>query len=528
MNPAVMPPRLARILVERFAPPTVREHLVGDLDEHFQLNVTRYGGAAARRRYWWQALAVLRHWPVQPSPRRPRVPTFRESSMSAMFHDLRFTTRQLVRQPSYLVIAVMSLALAIAANGIVFGLVNGLILNPFSYPEPSRLVSISGAFPTLGREATFIEQHSPGEVEDLAAIPVIEKLGAWDLGNRVLSHGEIAERFFTALVLRDPGPALGVPMTIGRGFTPEELAPGGPKVAVISHRIWVRLFGSDPAIIGKAVRVNTDVTTIVGVLGAGTPLVGTDLWIPWGADPAHVPRNSSRLFTVVARLKGGATLADVNAALATVSLRAKTTYVSEFPEYADWRLATAPWSEAVTGQLLPAGVLLLGAGVIVLLVACANLASLMLARLATRQRELAVRRALGASPWRLTGLLLLEGLLVACLGGAAGIGLAAAGLNRMPALLPEQASQIGFDLQLNSIVIAYCLATSFAAALLTVALPAWQTRKASSSSLAESGRGTAGPARQRGRRVLNRHRSGARGDTAGSCGPVCPQLRRTC
>lgn len=502
MNPGVRPPRLAEMLVAHLAPPTVREHLLGDLDEQFQLNVTRHGGAAARRRYWQQALAVLRHWPIRPSPKRPRVSTFRESSMSAMLHDLRFAARQLVRQPSYLIIGVASLALAIAANGVVFGMVNGLILNPFSYPEPDKLISISGAYPTLDVEQNFIEQHSPAEVEDLATIPVIEKLGAWDMGHRVLSHGEVAERFFTALVLRDPIPALGIPMARGRAFTAEELAPGGPKVAIISHRIWHSIFGGDPAIIGTNVRINTDVTTVVGVLGPGTPLLGTDVWIPWGGDPALVRRNSARVFTVLARLKGTATIDDVDAALATVSARAKATHASEFPEYADWRLAAAPWSSAVTGELLPAGAILLAAGAIVLLVACANLASLMLARLATRQRELAVRRALGASPWRLTGLLMTEALILAGLGGAAGIALASLVIDRVPALLPPQAAQFGFELQLGTTALAYCIAAAFVAAVLTMAMPAWQTRRAASPSLAESSRNASGPARQRGRRIL--------------------------
>jgi len=170
----------------------------------------------------------------------------------------------------------------------------------------------------------------------------------------VLSNGTVAERFFTALILHDPIPALGVPMTPGRGFTQEELAPGGPKVAIITHRVWQRLFGDDPEIIGTTVQVNTDATTVVGVLGAGSPLIDTDLWIPWGIDPDQFRRNM-RPCTVLARLRDGATLKDVDAALATVSARAKTNYATECPEYANRRLAAAPWSEAVVGDLLPAG-----------------------------------------------------------------------------------------------------------------------------------------------------------------------------
>jgi predicted permease len=501
MTPAVRPPRIAEYLVEHWAPHPLREHLLGDLDEQFQSNITRFGHRRARRRYWRQAAAAVWHWPLGSAARvGPSHPT-KESLMSAMLHDLRFGLWQLLRQPSYLAIAVLSLALAIAANGVVFGMVNGLVLNPFSYPEPSRLISISGAFPTLGTDPNFIEQHSPGEVEDFSAIPVIEKLGAFDLGNRVLSNGTVAERFFTALILHDPIPALGVPMTLGRGFTQDELAPGGPKVAIITHRVWLRLFGGDPDIVGTIVRVNTDPTTIVGVLGAGSPLIGTDLWIPWGIDPSQFRRNM-RPVSVLARLRDGATLKDVDLALATVSARAKANYAAEFPEYADWRLAAAPWSEAVVGDLLPAGAVLLGAGIIVLLVACANVASLMLARLATRQREFAVRRALGASPARLVGLLMFESLGLAGAGAAAGVGLAYFTLGRLPAVLPAQATQLGFDLRWDATAVLYCVLAGIAAAVFTMVIPAWHMRSSESGSLADSTRATANPARQRGRRLL--------------------------
>lgn len=496
----VRPPRVAEWLVARLAPAEVREHLQGDLDEQLQLNTSKHGAAFARRRYWRQTISVLRHWPTGSAAKPSRPRTSQENYMSAIRQDLRFALWQLVRQPSYLAIGVVSLALAIAANGIVFGLVNSLILNPFSYPDASRLISISGSFPSLDMEPNFIEQHSPGEVQDLATIPVIEKLAAWDLGNRVLSNGTAAERFFTALILYDPIPAMGVPMTLGRGFSREELAPGGPKVAIISHRIWLRMFGGDPNIIGKTVTVNTDPSVVVGVLGAGSPLFGTDLWIPWGIDPSLFKRNM-RQSTVLARLKDGATLEDVNAALATVSARAKANYAKEYPEYSDWQLAAAPWSQAIIGNELPAGFMLLAAGAIVLLVGCANVASLMLARLATRYREFAVRRALGASPWRLAGLLMFESLLLAAAGSATGMGLAYLAMGRLPAMLPSQVAQLGFELRWNATAVLYCVIAGVAATVLTLVIPVWHLRSSGVGALTD-GRTTSSPARQRGRRLL--------------------------
>jgi len=481
-------------------PPAVREHLLGDLHELFLDKCCRFGVPAARRWFWRQALASVWHWPVRSAATFPSRPP-RESNMSSLLHDARFAARQLLRRPSYLVVAVLSLTLAIAANGMVFGLVNGLILNPFNYPNSSTLVSIGGAFPTLGSERNFIEQHSPPDVDDFAIIPVIERLGAFDLGNRVLSYGDMSDRLFTALVLRDPIPALEVPMTLGRGFTAEELAPGGPDVGVLSHRIWVSAFASDPDIIGKTVRVTSTPTTIVGVLGAGSPLLGTDLWIPWGGDPSLMPRNN-RPFTVVARLVPGASIADLDAALATVSARARTTVAGEFPEYQDWRLSAATWNEAVTGDQRLAGGLVLIVGAVVLLVACVNLASLLLARLASRGRELAVRRALGASAWRISRLLIIESVMVAGAGAALGIVLARAGLLAVPGMLPGQIAGVGFEFSMNTAAVTYCVVAGFLAAILTVVLPAWQTRRASASSLADANRAVAGPGRQHWRRAL--------------------------
>jgi predicted permease len=495
------PPRLAQFLVARFAPRLVREHLLGDLDEQFLANVSTSGIKLARRRYWRQAMATLWHWPLGAGPQPQRHVKNRESSMFSLLDDARFAVRQLLRQPSYLAIAVLSLALAIAANGLVFGLVNNLILNPFNYPDAKRLVSIGGAFPTLGGERNFVEQFSPPEVLDFATIPIIDKLGAFDLGNRVLSHGESADRVFTALVMRDPLPALGQPMALGRTCTAGELTPGGPKVALISHRTWQRVFGGDPNVIGKPVRVNTDVTTIIGVMGPGALLLGTDLWIPWGFDPALAPR-THRLFTVVARLQPGASLEDLDSALATVSARAKSTLAGQHPEYADWQLSAATWTTAVTGELMPAGALLLVAGGVVLLVACVNLASLLLARLANRDREFAVRRALGASAWRITRLLMLESLIVAVLAAGAGIALSNAGLAAIPSLLPDQVRQFGFELSMDKAVVAYCILAAVLAATLTAVFPAWHLRRVVAPALAQANRGAAGPARQRGRRAL--------------------------
>jgi putative ABC transport system permease protein len=303
--------------------------------------------------------------------------------MSPLFTDLRQSLRQFARRPSYPIVAVLSLSLAIAANGVVFGLSNGLILSPMTYPDPSSLVSVGGTFTTLSGDEGFIEQHSLAEVADIAEVPGLRDVATFDLGNRLISYGDVSDRVFTALIVSDPLPAMRTPLLYGRGFTADELAPGGPRVAIISHRLWANQFGGDPDMVGRTIRVNTDAVTLVGVISPATPLLGTDLWIPWGGDVTRMPRNR-RQFTIIARLADDASEAGVNAGLATVAARTATVHQEAHPEYAGWRLRVASWSEAVTGNLQAGLWLLLGTGLAVLVVACVNLGSLLLARLNDR------------------------------------------------------------------------------------------------------------------------------------------------
>jgi hypothetical protein len=276
---------------------------------------------------------------------------------------------------------------------------------------------VGSAFPRLGDAEGFIEAHSPAEIDDFRRAASLTQVAAFDLGNRAVTNGASSERVFTALLLDDPIPALGIPPALGRGFTKEELGPIGPTVAIVSHRLWRSMFGGDPSIVGSTIRMNGRPLTVVGVTGEGASLLGTDLWIPLGGDPNDVPRNR-RQFTLVARLAPGATMADANAELAALTSRTASEYGVEFPEYAGWRLRVTTWTEAVTGQLMTPARILLAAGWFVLLIACANLTGLMLARLNARRREIAVRYALGAGAWQVTRLLLAESLAVAAAGSA--------------------------------------------------------------------------------------------------------------
>jgi hypothetical protein len=232
-----------------------------------------------------------------------------------MMQDLRYALRQSVRRPGFAAIAVLSLALAIGGNSLIYGLLDGFVLRPFPYPRPDRLVAVGVAFPKLSAETAYVEALSPAEYLDIRGTRSFADTGGFDLGNRTIAGGDVPESVFAALLLDDLFPVIGLRPALGRGFTPEELGPHGPPAAIISHRLWQTRFGADPAILTRTLRIHGRATSVVGVMPPGLVLVGTDLWIPWGGDPLAVPRNRPQ-FNVLARLAHGASLAQANAELA--------------------------------------------------------------------------------------------------------------------------------------------------------------------------------------------------------------------
>ena len=422
--------------------------------------------------------------------------------MDTIVQDVWYALRQFARRPGFAAIAVLSLGLAIGANSLIYGLVQGFVLRPFPYPDSDRLVAVGVGFPRVSDDRRYVEVLSPAEYADIKSLRSFGPVAAFDLGNRNISGGDVPERVFTALLLDDLFPVIGMAPQLGRGFTREELVPGGAPVAIISNRLWHTRFGGDPGIVGRSVRISSQSTTVVGVMPPGLLLIGTDLWMPWGGNVDAVPRNR-RQFTVVARLRPGASLAAANAELATLAGRTDQSHRSQFKEYEGWSLTAAPWAVALLEDMRPAAFLLLGAVALVLLIACANLAHLFLARSTTRQRELAVRLALGAGRWRLARHVLTETVLVALAGGAAGVALAAAGMRGATALLPAQLQMLDLHAAIDTRVLLWSLGLTVATGVLIGIVPAFQaTRTDPHESLKVDGRGGLGRGGARLRNVL--------------------------
>jgi putative ABC transport system permease protein len=397
--------------------------------------------------------------------------------MDATIQDLRHACRLMARRPGFTSVAVLSLALGIGGNAMIFGIVDGFVLNPFPYPDADRVVGIGVTFPRMSDEERFIEALSPAEVMDIRASRTLQHVAAFDLGNRNISGGDRPERVFTVLALTDPFAPFGLRPALGRGFTAAELAPGGPDAAVISYRLWQSRFGGDPSIVGRSVRVNGTPTTVVGVMPPELLVLGADLWLSAGANPLEYPRNR-RQITVVARLAPGASLDEANAELATIAARVAAAHASEFREYGGWRLSATPWAQVLMRDARPAAFLLLAAVALVWLIACANLSNLLLARSTTRQRELAIRLALGAGRSRIARHLGAEIAVLAVLGAGAGLALAYVGLAAAVRLVPSQLESLGLSASVNTRVLAWTAVLTVGAAVLVALLPIVQSTRA--------------------------------------------------
>jgi predicted permease len=394
--------------------------------------------------------------------------------MHTLGQDLRYAWRTIRKSPGIALVVIVSLTLGIGANTLIYSVVDGIILRPFPYPNADRLVSIGVTFPALSGERRFVEAISPPEYNDIrTGMSSLEKAFAFDLGNRNISGGDQPERVFTGFIWGDPMASIGVRPFLGRSFRIEETTTQGPSIAVISHRVWQSRFGADPAIVGKSIRVNGQPTEIVGVMPPGFLLIGTDLWLPMGMDPSSVPRQA-RQWTVIGRLRPGATLAQANAEAKALAGRTEREFGRERKEYVGWKVDVDTWTNALVGEFKPAATILLGAVALVLVIACANIASLLLARATARQRELAVRRALGAGRSRIARQLLTESMLLALVGGVAGLGLAYALLGPTSSLFPEQIRNTGVAATINGRVLLYTLAASIFSGLLFGVAPAMQ------------------------------------------------------
>jgi putative ABC transport system permease protein len=391
--------------------------------------------------------------------------------MENLLHDVRYGIRMLLKQPGFTAVAVITLALGIGANTAIFSVVNGLLLRPLPYANSDRLAIIWTHSPGANVAQDW---PSPGQyVAIKSQTSVFEDIAITQGGNSNLTGLGAPEQVGAVATSSVLFPLLGVKPAIGRAFLSEEDGPGKPKAAILCYGFWQRRFGGDPGAIGQSLTIDGDSYAVVGIMPADfvlsyevMPTVGTmsqaDVLVTLPFDAEGLSQQGDENYNILARLKPGVTIAQAQAELDGVVSSLERQFPQHYPASRRFSFSVTPLLEQVVGDVRPALLILLGAVACVLLIACANVANLLLARAAAREKEIAIRTAIGAGRGRLVRQLLTESVLLATVGGATGLLLAGWTLDGLRWLSPSSIPR------LQSITIdGWVLAFTFTVALLT-------------------------------------------------------------
>ena len=416
-------------------------------------------------------------------------------------HDLIYCFRMLRKRPSFTIVAVLTLALAIGASTALFSIVNIVLLNPFPYKDPSRIFFVRQSLPKIG-----VQQHlrvSGPEFIDLTNSGIFERVSAVETVSRNLTGSNEPERVAAAKVSAEFFNILGIEPMLGRTIAPNEQGPNGERVLVISYGLWQRRFGGDQAVLGQKVSLDDEPFTIIGVMPPQFRYEESQAWFPFPFDFSQRSRDG-RTFLILARISSATNEQQVNAALANLARQNEQDFGGTIQEYAGRGMHLQSLPQFYFGSVRTALFILLGAVGLVLLIACANIANLLLAKSMSRSHEIAIRNAMGASRGRIIRQMLIESAVLGLLGGGLGLLIASWGTKLLFNLIPTGILPTGVEVAMNVQVLLFTLAVSLVTAFIFGLWPAihgsrTQTREVLQ---AASQRTTAGVGARRAQSVL--------------------------
>ena len=416
--------------------------------------------------------------------------------METLLQDIRFGLRTLLRTPGFTLIAVIALALGIGANTAIFSVVNTVILRPLGYARPERLVKVMALNTKDAQAPTNISY--PNFVDWKAQNHVFTDMATYYQNSCNLTGAGDPQQLKAQNITANLFSVVGVKPILGRSFTEDEEKPNGPSVAILSNSLWLRRFGGDASIVGKSITIDGKSTTVVGILPAGFNLVPeTDIWLPLGL-PLDERMRLSLFLDGIARLKDDVSLGQAKAGMSTIA----DGLAKQYPRTnTNWTVTVTPLMDDVVGQVRTKLFVLLGAVGFVLLIACANVANLLLAKASARQKEISIRMAVGASRSRIIRQLLTESVILSVCGGLLGLLLASWGISSLVSLsknLPR-VSEIGIDFR----VLGFTFGISLLTGLVFGLVPAIQSSKVDlNEALKDGSKGSSGAAHNRLRNIL--------------------------
>lgn len=422
--------------------------------------------------------------------------------MQTILQDLRYGFRTLTNKPGFTIVSVFTLALGIGANTAIFTVVDAALLRGLPYQSPDRLYHLFERTP----QAEFPQREfSYPDYQDYQQNQVFTELAAYTGGGGIITGRGEPERVFAPSASANFFTMLGVEPLVGRTFQPGEDKPGAERTAVLTYGLWQRMFGGDPTVIGQALTINGNSYTVIGVLPASFQFAfrPADLWLPYQPTEAQLTRRFMHGTNLIGRLASGASVAQAQSEISAIAARIEAEHNQS---HAGTGVTLVPLQEQVVGQVRPILLVLLGAVGFVLPIACANLASLLLTRSIARQKEIAIRAALGAQSRRLVRQLLTESVMLAMAGGAAGLLIASIGVDALVAALPDaQLNSLPFlkSLRIDPGILAFALGLSLLTGVVFGLAPALQSSRVDLlGALKEGGRTGTGAARQRLRGAL--------------------------